>query len=102
MPDARRHVLTQFLWEAMVIVLAGGLLGLALGVFVTYTIGSLLFMGVMLGDELAKEHGRIDFEISAASVITSVGVLFLVGLIAGTLPAVRASRLDPVEPLHYE
>jgi ABC-type antimicrobial peptide transport system permease subunit len=59
-------------------------------------------MGVMLGEELAKEHGRIHFEISAGSVITSVGVLSLVGLIAGMLPAVRASRLDPVESLHYE
>jgi putative ABC transport system permease protein len=98
----RRNILAQFLWEAMLIVLAGGLLGLALGVIVAYSIGSLPFMGVMLGEELAKEYGRIYFEISASSVIISVGVLFLVGLVAGMLPAIRASRLDPVESLHYE
>jgi len=55
-----------------------------------------------MGEEIAREYGRLYFEISASSIIVSVGVLFLVGLIAGLLPALRASRLDPIKALHYE
>jgi putative ABC transport system permease protein len=55
-----------------------------------------------MGKEIAKEYGRIYFEISASSIVVSVGVLFLVGLVAGMLPALRASRLDPIKALHHE
>jgi putative ABC transport system permease protein len=98
----RRTILAQFLWEALCIVLAGGLLGVVLGYLVAAGVGSLPFMGVMLGEELAKEYGRIHFVVTSQSVVVSLGVLFSVGLIAGMLPAMRASRLDPVEALRYE
>jgi putative ABC transport system permease protein len=98
----RKTILAQFLWESIFVVLMGGGIGVLLGVVIAYSVGSLPFMGVMLGEELSQTYGRIHFQISAISVAVSLGVLFAVGLIAGMLPAIRASRLDPVESLHYE
>ncbi|RPI23424.1 MAG: ABC transporter permease [Acidobacteria bacterium] len=98
----RRTVLFQFLSEAVVIVLLGAVCGVTLGVAVASAVGSLPFLGALMGEEIAKEHGRIYFEVKASSILISVGVLFLVGLIAGMLPALRASRLDPIKALHYE
>jgi len=97
-----RTVLANFLLEAVFIVVLGGAAGVGIGILVAAAVGSLPFMGVMLGEELSKEYGRIHFHISTTSIMISTLVLFLVGLIAGMIPAVRASRLDPVESLRYE
>jgi putative ABC transport system permease protein len=98
----RRSILCQFLMEAVLIVMAGGALGLGLGALVASALGSLPAFGALLGEQFSKEYGRIHFHISASAAATSLGILFLVGLIAGIIPAVRASRMDPVKALHYE
>ena len=98
----RKTVLFQFLSEAVVIVLLGAICGVTLGVGIASGIGSLPFLGSLMGKEVGNDYGRIYFVISAASIMVSVGVLFLVGMIAGMLPALRASRLDPIKALHYE
>ena len=98
----RRTILMQFLAEALCIVAIGAVVGVLLGTAVASAVGSLPFIGALLGKEMAKEYGRIHFHISATSVMVSVGVLCLVGLIAGMLPAIRASRLDPIQALRYE
>ncbi len=98
----RSTVLFQFLSEAVVIVLLGAICGVTLGVGIASAVGSLPFLGALMGEEVAKEYGRLYFEISASSIVVSVGVLFLIGLVAGMLPALRASRLDPIKALHYE
>jgi putative ABC transport system permease protein len=98
----RRTVLFQFMSEAVVIVLLGAICGVTLGIGIASAIGSLPFLGAMMGREVGEQYGRIYFEISASSIVVSVGVLFLVGMIAGMLPALRASRLDPIKALHYE
>jgi putative ABC transport system permease protein len=98
----RQTILFQFLWESIFVVFIGGVAGIMLGVGIARAIGSLPFMGVWLGEELSQHYGRIHFHISPELVAVCFGVLSLVGLVAGMLPAIRASRLDPVESLRYE
>ena len=96
----RRHIRLQFLAEALALTLIGGAIGVALSVGVGAAIGTLPFLGPAYEDVSGKVD--IHMHISWGTVAISVGVLVLVGVLSGLMPAVRASRLDPVEALHYE
>jgi putative ABC transport system permease protein len=96
----RRAILLQFLMEAMVIVTVGGVIGVAAGWAVTAVIQQLPLLGPIFKD--TSGTGDIHLSISLFAVLTSTLLLEAVGLIAGLLPAVRASRLDPIEALRYE
>ena len=96
----KRSILFQFLLEAMTIVTIGGILGVALGFAVTTGIGSLPLLGPLFKD--TSGAGDIHLGISVFAVITSTVLLEIVGLVSGLLPAIRASRLDPIEALRYE
>jgi putative ABC transport system permease protein len=96
----RGAILLQFLAEAMAIVTLGGLLGVLLGWGATSVIQTLPLLGPMLKDTTGQ--GDIHLHISRFAVLVSTGVLETIGLIAGLLPAVKASRLDPIESLRYE
>jgi putative ABC transport system permease protein len=96
----RGMILWQFLVEAMAIVTVGGLLGVLLGWAVTAGIQTLPLLGPLFKDE--SGNGDIHLHISQFAVITSTVVLELIGLFAGWLPALKASRLDPIEALRYE
>lgn len=98
----RRSVLFQFLAEALFIVAAGGILGVAFGSLAASLLGSLPAFGALLGKEFPDTYGRIYFHISGFALLVSLGILCLVGLVAGIIPAIRASRMDPVKALHYE
>jgi putative ABC transport system permease protein len=96
----RRAVLWQFLLEAMVIVTGGGLLGVATGWAITSFLGTLPLLGPLFKD--TSGSGDIHLHISLGAVLTSTILLETVGLVAGLLPAIKASRLDPIEALRYE
>ncbi len=90
-----RHILTQFLCEAVVLCGLGGLLGFALGWglahFTTQNFMTTLTRGL-----------TVECELSYTMVAVAIGVSGAVGVFFGFYPAWRASRLDPIDALRYE
>jgi putative ABC transport system permease protein len=82
-----REIRLQFLTEAVLISLAGGIVGTILGLAIPFSVRFLT---------------EFRIPISGLSAIIAITVAVLVGVIFGTLPAARAAQLDPVEALHYE
>jgi len=76
----------QFLIEALSLSLAGGFLGVALGVMVSY---------------LARRFG-LNTDISMPWVILAFSFAAAVGIVFGMLPARKAARLNPVEAIRHE
>jgi putative ABC transport system permease protein len=82
-----RDVLIQFLAEAVTLSMAGGLVGILLGIAASGSVGRLL---------------RWTTVISPASVVIAAGVAAAVGIFFGFYPARQASQLDPIDALRYE
>jgi putative ABC transport system permease protein len=82
-----RHVLLQFLFEAVTLAIVGGLIGVGLGIGVSYSIGRFLKWPIV---------------ITPTSIAISFGVAAIVGVFFGFYPARKASRLDPIDALRYE
>jgi len=82
-----REIRFQFLSEAILISLIGGLLGVIIGLAIPFSVRFLT---------------EYRIPISGLSAIVALGVSSLVGIIFGTMPASRAAKLDPVESLRYE
>ena len=82
-----RDIMAQFLVEALVLSLAGGILGIVFGVAASALIGTLAGWGL---------------SISPTTVVLAVGFSLAVGVIFGVWPARQAARLDPITALRYE
>ncbi len=92
-------ILFQFLAEALTITFMGGLLGIVLAYGVSLSVGRLTLYSAMAKN---AEAGDIRLIIAPGTLIVATIILTLVGLISGMVPALRASRLDPIEALRYE
>ena len=82
-----RHILVQFLVEATVLSLLGGLIGIALGLALAGTASLTL---------------SIPFAPSLAVILLAVGFSALIGMVFGFFPALRGARLDPIVALRHE
>jgi putative ABC transport system permease protein len=96
----KRHIQFQFLAETLLIMLLGGAIGVLLSYAIAAAVGTVPLMGPLFEDDSGK--GDIHLQISLMTVALSAFVLLIVGVISGLIPALRASKLDPVEALRYE
>lgn len=86
------NIRSQFLLEAITITVLGGVFGIIGGVFISFII-------YLVANYLEYDWS---FVVSLFSIFLAVGVSAFVGLIFGLYPAIKASRLEPVEALRYE
>jgi putative ABC transport system permease protein len=84
----RRVLLIEFLAEALILSCGGGLVGILLGVAVPYSVHFFA--------------PSIQIRIPGIAIAAGFGVTLLVGLTFGMIPAMRASRMNPVDALRYE
>lgn len=87
-----KNILNQFLAEAVVVTLSGGVVGVIFGVLVSLLVAT-----------VARELGyQWDFIISYVAILLSCSISILIGLVFGVYPARKAAKLNPIEALRYE
>ncbi len=83
----RSTIAGQFLMETIMVGQMGGILGMILGVLIGIAISSI---------------ANFNFTTPWGAMIAAVGITFMVAVISGSFPAIKASKLDPIESLRYE
>ncbi len=84
---SQEHIVAQFLCESVLLTVAGGLLGVALGVGGALTIGAFAGWRTVL---------------TVWAILISLAMAVAVGILSGLYPALKAARLDPIVALRYE
>lgn len=83
----KKIIITQFLIEAILLTITGGIVGMALGIATSY-----ILSGIM----------NVPFTISPSAISLAIGVSGAIGIVFGWYPAKKASDLQPIEALRYE
>lgn len=84
---SRGAILSQFLVEAIIITLLGGIIGLTISFITNYTI---------------RNNSTLNPEINASIVLLALGLSTVIGILFGIWPALRAAQKDPIEALRHE
>jgi len=96
----KRHIRMQFLGEALALAMIGGILGYVLAILIAHWIGAIPFLSPLFED--SSGQGDIRLLVDTRVFFISFVTFTIVGLLSGTWPAIKASRLDPVQALHPE
>jgi putative ABC transport system permease protein len=83
----KRDIVVQFLSETLLLTLAGGVLGIVLGLFIPF---------------LVSRFSNMPTVITGTSLVLAFGISAAVGLTSGLYPAYRAANMDPIESLRHE
>ena len=83
----KKTIAFQFFLEAIIIGQLGGILGIILGVLIGYGVSA---------------AAKFQFAIPWLAMFSAFSIAFIVAIVAGLLPAVKAAKLDPIESLRYE
>lgn len=92
----KRHIISQFVFESLLIAFIGG----GAGLLISLGIVKAVWMIPISDDGAMQFLGRP--LLSTAVIVTSISILTLIGLLAGLFPARKAANVDPVEALRYE
>lgn len=88
-----RNILQQFLFEALLLTVGGGVVGVLIAVVLSWTVAFLV-----------QRYGGIawSFQLPITAVLLGVGMAGVVGVVFGIYPARKAAQKDPIEALRYE
>jgi putative ABC transport system permease protein len=96
----RREILSQFLLESLTLTFIAGAIGMMVAIAVAYMIPPMpLYSDIY---KTANHEGDIILRASPEVMLISFAILAVVGIVSGLLPAIRASRMDPVVALRHE